>query len=374
MRKYINIFLGLVLIVLAFWLVNTMILSNQRKQRPPKKIVKTVFVEEVVNKNIPITIKANGNLEAKNKIQIYSEVQGILQNSTKEFKPGNSYAKGEVILRINNEEHLANLQAQKSNLYNSITSIMPDIRLDYPEAYDKWEEYLRNFDFDKTTPVLPETESEKEKFFISGRNIYTTYYNVKNMEVRLSKYTIRAPFHGILTEALVNRGSLIRQGQKLGEFINPNLYEMEVAINAKYMDLLQKGNKVEVLNRDNNQSWEAKIVRVNGKVDQSSQTVKAYIEVKGDGLKEGMYLEAHLVAKAEENAYRIARKLLVNNQSVYVLKDSVLDLIDVNPVYFDEKTVVVKGLENGTTILNRTVPGAHVGMKVQVHESNQAQN
>ena len=366
MRKYISIALGIVLVVGAFFLVKTMIESNKKPERKAAKIVKTVYIDIVENKDIPITIKANGNLVAKNKIEIFSEVQGVLQAITKEFKAGNTYKKGEVILKINNEEHYANLQAQKSTLYNTITSIMPDIRLDYPVEYEKWQAYLISFDFDKTTPVLPEINSEKEKFFVSGRNIYTTYYNVKNMEVRLNKYIIRAPFKGILTEALVNPGSLVRQGQKLGEFINPSIYEMEVAINANYIDLLQTGNSVKLHNLNSSNTWTGKIIRVNGKIEQASQTVKAFIQVAGKELREGMYLEANLVAKQEKDAYEMPRKLLVNNESVYVLKDSVLDLVKVNPVYFKENSVVIKGLENGTEVLAKNVPGAYAGMIVKV--------
>ena len=371
MRKYINIGLGILLIGLAYWLVQVMILKNQRPERAPKKIVKTVFIDTVKNGTIPIMIKANGTIVAKNRIEIFSEVQGVLQPTSKEFRPGNSYQKGEVILRLNSEEHYANLQAQKSNLYNSITSIMPDIRLDYPEQYEKWQAYLQKFDFDKATPPLPETTSDQEKFFISGRNIYTTYYNVKNMEVRQTKYTIRAPYSGILTSALVNPGSLIRQGQKLGEFINPKVYEMEVSINAKYIDLLQIGNKVDVANLDNGKTWEGKIVRVNGSVDQSTQTVKAYIELQGKDLKEGIYLEAHLIAKSEENALEISRTLLINNRNLYVFNDSVIDLVAVEPVYFTDETVVVKGLEDGTQMISRVVPGAYPGMVVQLYKKRE---
>jgi membrane fusion protein (multidrug efflux system) len=374
MRKYINIVLGILIIALAFWIVNVMIDSNKKPDRAPTKIVKTVFVEKVTNATIPITITANGNLVAKNKIEIFSEVQGVLEPTPKEFRAGNAYKKGEVILKLNSEEHYANLQAQKSNLYNSITSIMPDIRLDYPEAYVKWEQYLTEFDFNKTTPPLPQIDSEKEKFFISGRNIYTSYYNVKNLEVRLTKYTIRAPYDGMLTDALVNPGALVRVGQKLGEFINPKVYEMEVAINAKYIDLLEIGNKVNVYNRDNDVSWNGRIVRVNARVDQASQTVKAYIQVEGEDLKEGIYLEAQLVAKAEKDAYEMPRKLLVNNESLYILKDSIIDLITVDPVYFTDKTVVVKGLKDGTFVLTRAVPGAYPGMKVKVYDDNKASN
>ncbi len=371
MRKIISITLGVLLLIGAFFVARTMINSNKKEELKVPKIVKTVFVEIVENKEIPIVISANGNLVAKNKIDLYSEVQGVLIPLSKDFKPGTSYNKGEVILKINSDEYYANLQAQKSNLFNSITSIMPDIRLDYPVEYKKWQKYLESFDFNKTTPTLPETNSEKEKFFISGRNIYTTYYNVKNMEVRLSKYTIKAPYNGILTEAMVTPGTLVRQGQKLGEFINPKVYEMEIAINAAYKDLLEKGKSVKLHNLENTKSWTGTVIRVNGKVDQASQTIKVYIQINSNELNEGMYLEADLVAKSEMDAYEIPRNLLVNRKSVFVVKnDTILNLVDVTPVYFNDKTVVIKGLPNGVKTIIRTVPGAYDGMAVKIFEEN----
>ena len=67
------------------------------------------------------------------------------------------------------------------------------------------------------------------------------------------------------------------------------------------------------------------------------------------------------------------RKLLVNNESVYVFKDSIIDLVKINPVFFTDKTVVIKGLEDGTPVLTRAVPGAYPGMKVSVNESKPSQ-
>jgi multidrug efflux pump subunit AcrA (membrane-fusion protein) len=371
MRKIVSFGIGILIIAAAFFAYIFMVNSNKKKNRKVPRIVKTVFVEEVKNHEIPVVISANGNLVAKNKINLYSEVQGVLKPVTKDFKPGNTYRKGEVILKINSEEHYANLQAQKSNLFNTITSIMPDIRLDYPEEYEKWQKYLGNFDFNKTTPPLPETHSEKEKFFISGRNIFTTYYNVKNMEVRLSKYTIRAPFTGILTEALVTQGSLVRPGQKLGEFIDPSVYEMEIAVNANYKDLLQIGKKVKLHNLENTKSWMGKVVRVNGKIDQTSQTIKVYIELRSKELNEGMYLEADLVAKSEKEAFEIPRKVLVNNNSVYVVNDTVLKLTKIQPVYFKDQSVIIKGLPDGTKTLTKMVPGAYDGMVVQIYSETE---
>ena len=66
-------------------------------------------------------------------------------------------------------EYYASVQSAKSNFYNSITSIMPDLRLDYPQAFPKWQSYLNNLNIDKSLPALPEMTSEKEKYFINNR-------------------------------------------------------------------------------------------------------------------------------------------------------------------------------------------------------------
>lgn len=365
--------MAVLLLVGAILLSKYLIDSKQKPKPKVEKIVKTVFTQTVINKLIPIVITANGNLVAKNKIELYSEVQGVLERTSKEFKAGTTYSKGETLVRINNDEFNANLQAQKSTLFNALTAIMPDIRMDFPENYEKWQNYLRNFDLNKPTQKLPETTSEKEKFFISGRGIYTTYYNVKNSEVKLSKYTLRAPFSGILTESLVNPGTLIRPGQKLGEFIDPSVYEMSVSVKSEFRDLLQVGKKVELYNLEKNKTWLGKVIRINGKVETSTQTIKAIIEVAGADLKEGQYLEVALSAKSEENSFEVSRNLLVSKTQLFVVKDSVLDIVTINTIFENQQTVVVKGLADGTQILAKPVPGAHVGMLVKVFKENNKQ-
>ncbi|MCK0109963.1 HlyD family efflux transporter periplasmic adaptor subunit [Flavobacteriaceae bacterium S0825] len=371
MRKIISIALGVLLLVGAFFVAKYLIDNKKRPKPKFDKIVKTVFVEEVNNREIPIIITTSGNLVAKHKIDLYAEVQGVLKASSKEFKAGTMYNRGESILKINSDEFYANLQSQKSNFYNSITSIMPDIRLDYPDDYQKWQTYLNNFDINKSTPELPQINSEKEKYFISGRGINTAYYNVKNLEVKLSKYNLRAPYKGVLTEALVTPGSLVRVGQKLGEFIDPSIFEMEVSINAEFADLLKVGNAVTLQNLDKTKTYIGKVIRINGKVDATSQTIKAFIQVAHEDLREGTYLEANLTARSEKDAIEVSRKLLVDNKQLYVVRDSILELIDVKPVYFSAESAVIKGVKNGTLMLSKPTPGAYNGMQVKIFEDKQ---
>ena len=92
MRKILSIILGVLLIAGAVFAAKYLI-ENKKKPKPKfEKIVKTVFVQKVENKDIPIVISASGNLTAKNKIELFAEVQGILKPSSKDFKAGTLYS------------------------------------------------------------------------------------------------------------------------------------------------------------------------------------------------------------------------------------------------------------------------------------------
>ncbi|MEQ8420104.1 MAG: HlyD family efflux transporter periplasmic adaptor subunit, partial [Arenibacter algicola] len=365
-RKIALSIIGGLLIIGSFFGAKYIVNSKTTPKPRPEKVVKTVMVETVKNGNVPIIVPANGNLVAKRRVELYAEVQGVFKSGNKLFKPGQEYRAGEILIRIDAAEYYANVQSSKSNLYNLITSIMPDLRLDYPEVFDKWQSFLANFDINKSVPPLPEMNTDKEKYFISGRGILTNYYTIKNLEQRLAKYTIAAPFNGVLTEALVTEGTLVRSGQKLGEFINTNDYELEVAISKTYSDLLNVGEVVQLKSIDNNKTYQGKVTRINGRVDLASQTITAFIEVKDPDLREGMYLEAHLKAKEEPNSIEINRSLLLETEQIYVVRDSVLDLIPVKPVYFSDNKVVLKDVPDGITILSKPVMGAYAGMLVKV--------
>lgn len=367
MRRLVTVFLGIGLIgiggFIAYSLANT-----EKPQRPTnEKVIPTAFTTRVENSTVPIVVVETGRLRASNRIELFTEVQGVMEQTRKELKPGTEYRKGETLVHIRSDEFNANLQAQKSTLQNMITAILPDLRLDFPEAYPKWDAYVRNFDMNKPVKPLPEPSSEKEKFFVTGKNIYTTYYSTKNMEIILSKYTLRAPYDGIIIDGMVTPGTLVRQGQKLGEFIDPTLFELEVAVSKSLIDALRIGQEVRIGDPDDSsKEWFGTIKRINGMVDVSTQTVLVFIELRGKDLKEGMFLQAEIQGKQIENAIEIQRNLIVDGDKVYVVTDEdVLQLVPVEPMFYYQKTVVVRGLPEGATLLSKPVPGSYSGMEVQ---------
>lgn len=364
-RKIIGFVIGIALLAGAGYVAKSLIDSNTRPVREVPKTIKTVFTQIALNGDIPIEVKATGNLVASRKIELYSEVQGIFKEGNKAFKSGQAYSSGQVLMDIDSKEFYTSLLAQRSTLYDLITGMMPDLKFDYTEAFGNWEKYLKEFDLTEDLKELPEPMSEKEKYFVNGKQVVTTYYNIKNLEERYKKYSISAPFNGIVTESLVNPGTLIRSGQKLGEFVSLNDFELEVNVNQEYIDILRVGESVSLTDLTGKRSWQGVVKRVNGRLDQSTQTVLVYIGVKGKDLIEGMYLEANIAARSENNALELPRSLLSNENELYTVVDDKLVIKTVTPVYYTEKTVVVKGLPDGTEFVNRSLPGAYNGMLVK---------
>jgi membrane fusion protein, multidrug efflux system len=367
MRLAISIVLGLLLLGGAYMLSQNLADGKKVQKGVAPKITNSVYVQTVKNEDLPIYIETNGSIKAQERIELFSEVQGVLKPSSKPFKPGQRYQKGELLLEMDSQEFYSSLVAQRSVLYNNLVSIMSDLKFDLPESFQQWQIYLDQFNIQGVLKELPKPLNEKEKYFINAKQIVSTYYTIKNLEERLSKYKIRAPFSGILTEAVVDPGTLIRTGQKLGGLINPSVFELEANINAEYIEYLKIGKKVTVSDLKGGNKRSGFVKRVNGIIDPTTQTVQAFIQISGSNLTEGMFLEASVMANTEHHVSEIDRSLISNDNSVFIVKnDSVLVSQTVEVVHFSDKTALVRGLKDGDYLMSKPLPGAYDGMIVKV--------
>ncbi|TXF90523.1 HlyD family efflux transporter periplasmic adaptor subunit [Neolewinella aurantiaca] len=366
-RTILSIVIGLAVLAIGWFGLQYM---SGLKQDPPKKEIpkriKTVEATTVNNSLVTTDLTVQGRLEAYNKIELFSEVGGAVTTS-KPFKKGTYFGKGDVMLRVDDTEARLNIQAQKATLLNGIAAIMPDLKIDYPESFPAWEEYLKNFDIDSPIKAMPEPANQREKLFIAGRNLQSQYYTIKSQEERLSKYTLYAPFSGVLTTASINNGAVIRTGQVLGELMATGYYEMLATVPLSQLNFLKPGGEVKLYSEDIEGEWTGKVKRISDQIDPQTQTVGVYVGVTGKDLREGMYLRGEAAAKALSDVVEIERDLLIDDSSVYAIQnDTLLVLLPVTVRKFNRETVIVSGLPDGTQLLTSDVAGAYDGMRVKL--------
>ena len=90
-------------------------------------------------------------------------------------------------------------------------------------------------------------------------------------------------------------------------------------------------------------------------------------DLKSKKLKDGMYSEVNIPLGNIDDSFSLSRSLLINDSFIYYIKDNMtIGIFNVNPIFYDDETVIVKGLENGMNILKTYIPGVYDGMKVKI--------
>jgi len=363
LRKIILAVLGIVLVVLSIFVSGKIIANKPVYGSKAKNNVKEVYVQEVTNQRIKTQVPTNGVLVAHQRITLTSRVQGVLKTIDPLFKTAQSYKKGEMIYQIDDADYSASVKAARANFLSLLTSIIPDLKLDFSNEFSNWSQFLSDLTVTQSLPELPEM-SEKLKLFVSGRGLLSSYYSVQSMEQNLSYYSVRAPFDGVLVEATVTEGSLIRPGQQLGVFIKPGIYELAVQLPKTYVEFIAEGLEVSLNSLDGNQQYQGTISRINASVDSKTQSVQVFILVQDSRLKEGIYLTAQLDAIDIADAFMVKRGLLNAEQQLFVVKDNQLKLKQVEVVYYTQTHAVVRGINDGEQLLALPVLGAFEGMEV----------
>jgi multidrug efflux pump subunit AcrA (membrane-fusion protein) len=324
---------------------------------------KLVAVQPAEPSDIPIYIQVSGRLQSVNRMDLYTEVSGVLKNSN--FRSGQSFGAGQPIATIDDSEYRAQLIAARSTFMGLISQSLADLTLDYPEDANEWKLFLQSINPKEKLPELPRVENQQLKQFLSGRNILSNYYTIKSQEVRLRKYQITAPYSGVLNEAVIDPGTLVRSGQKIGTFAQQGSYELEASVTRNDLNFLQKGRTVTLHSDELNQDYTGTISRINSIINPTTQLVNVFMMVRGKELKEGLYLKASINTGRSANAIEIDRNMLIDGKAIFVVnRDSALRLLPVEVISYSEDKAIVEKVPSGTWIPKVQVNGAFEGMKV----------
>lgn len=369
MRKsLVSIGFGLLLLIVGIFVSNLIIDLNKTEPTYNNNSLTSVYVEVVKNGSNKIEIERNGKLKSSNRISIVSEVQGTKKkNRNKSFKEGVSFKKDETLIEINSAEFNSTVKQSRSELKNLIASVLPDIKIDYAENFNEWKSYFDNLSVENPISKLPSSSSEKENLFLVGRGIESAYYKAKNLEERLSKYKIKAPFDGILVKGNISEGAYIVPNQMLGEFIDPNNFEVGVSIPVNHIEKIKLNQSVSIISNDNKNTLTGKIKRINRKVDEMTQTIKIFIEFNNKNLFEGKFVEVKIPLGIIPNSQIISRSLLINDSYVFIAnEDNKISKINVTPIFYNKENVIVTGLNDGARLITSNVSDIYEGMKIKV--------
>lgn len=105
---------------------------------------------------------------------------------------------------------------------------------------------------------------------------------VKVAEAVLDRCTIKAPFSGKVVEVMARAYQSVKDGEPLMEIVNEKDLEIEFIAPSRALPNLKAGKTFKVTLDETQKSYGAEIIRLGGKVDPVSQTIKVYGRIKGN--------------------------------------------------------------------------------------------
>jgi len=376
MKRKILIILPIVILIIGFIAMRVLISMKKEPPKRPTVACPRIFAAQVVElKDIPSQVTAYGRLMSAQPITLFSEVSGEIMRGSVPFQPAQSFKKGDLLLKIDDRQIKLDINTAKSDFLNALASVLPELKVDFPEEYQKYQAYFDCCGFDEKLGELPETDNQKVKLYLSRFNVYKLYFAVRNLEIRLEKHYFYALFDGSIVSADLRVGSTVRVGSQLGQIINLQNLEVELPIPAIDIQWIDRQKPVVFTSSEISGQWQGKIKRIGKNIDTRTQSVQVYASVdRGDqnGLYNGVFLKAQIPGRVIKNGISIPRKAIYEDKFVYLIKNGKLDYREVAISFQEPESVVATGgIMNGDTLVVEVLQGVAPGMLAQARISEE---
>lgn len=365
MKKALKIVVPAIILLAGFGLMQLFL--SMREEPPkmppsPRQVTANAMVVQLAD--VEAEIVGFGRLKSAQPVQLISEVAGTLERGDVAFLPGQRFRRGDTLVQVDSRQIRLELSTAKSDFLNALASVLPEIRVDYPDEYATWQNYFDACAFDKPLPELPDAKDRRIKLFLSRYNVYKLYFSIRNQEIRLEKHFFVAPFNGSVVTTELRAGSSVRSGSMIGSIINLDDMEVEVPIPADDVSWIDRSKPVVLTSSEMNGTWYGRVSRVGDAIDKSTQTIPVFVSVgNGGGLYDGAFLRAEIPGKPVPNAVEVPRKALYNEHYVYLIDRGTLDYRKVNILRKQTTTAIISnGIASGDTLVVELLQGVSRGM------------
>ena len=272
-------------------------------------------------------IELQGNVKTKQNVLVYPEMPGILNKVY--VKEGQKVKKDQILATIDDGGLSQQLLLLKSNEQLAKTTFERQKRL--------WDQQIGS-----------------EIQYLQAKTSYDSQKNATRQLIKqLGKFTIRAPFSGIIDDVFKEKGTVVAPGPgaEIFRIINLSNMYIETDVPESYISSIKKNKMVEVNFPILGRSYDSSIRQVGNFINPSNRTFRIEVGIPNlDGeIKPNLTAKLRLNDYSNSNAILIPQSIISENakgqQFIYVVKDNK----EKNQVYA-ERLVIETGKTNGDFI------------------------
>ncbi|MBD3411327.1 MAG: HlyD family efflux transporter periplasmic adaptor subunit [Ignavibacteriales bacterium] len=319
-----------------------------------------------------LMIEGSGAVNATRTLEVVSEVSGKAIYAKNNLKDGSYARQGELLVRVFSEDVANQIAGMRAAFMNSVANLLPELKIENEEAYERWRAYFDKLTVDAPLPPLPETTSAREKIRVSSKNVFTQYYDVKNREILLSKYDIRAPFSGYIESATVITDGYVSPGKRLFTLVDAGNVEASVPLLVRDFQLIDfsRTPRVKLYSERSDHSIWGTIVRKGAYLDPNSQMIDVFVKFRNPNnladFLPGNYVRAEIEGAEVEDVAAVPRRLVDDEGYIHTMEDGALARRKVEIVARQgDKLIIRKTFPEDIPIVTTVLPKPILGMPLK---------
>lgn len=286
-----------------------------------------------------------GTLRAVNQSSIQAQVTATA--TAVNAQVGQAVSKGQVLVRLNNQDNAARLAQAQANL--SATQAQASL------AKNMMQRKKRLLDQGFISKV--EYEQAAVDYQAQLENVRAQQANVNIAQKADRDGTILSPISGVITKREVESGQTVAAGQTLFEIVDPNQLEIQGKLPSDMQAALKVGQKIEYTIQGNPAQLTAVLTRISPVADPASRQIEFFAKPNEtiNSLSIGSFVEGSILSSTQINGQLIPLDVIQNLKDkpyVWVIRQKKIE--KVNLVILEQRyrdnLAVVQGLQPGDQI------------------------
>ena len=359
-----------------------------------------VRMTEVKAREINRVVETTGTLFPIEEAVISAEIDGKAEEVKVDL--GDIVEKGQVLVRINDEEQRYQVQQSEAQLRQSMERLglkaegekikdvreTPDVRkarADLTEAEQRFKRTQQLVDqnigakseLDQASSRYQAAQAAYDSTVNQTRNLIQEVERFRaNMEIqrkRLRDTTVKAPFRAQVKERQVSLGQFVRTNTPLFVLVKTDPIRLRIEVPERMAPWIKINQVVDVsLEAFEGRKFVGKIWRIAPTVDQSKRTfvAEALIDNKAGELKAGSYARAHVPTSKNEKVTVVPQRAIyyvLGSNKAFVVKEGVIEAREVKlGDRIDQDVEVLEGLAEGETVATSQMVKLDTGTKVKL--------
>lgn len=302
-------------------------------------------------------VRLIGEVKAKDDIVLSSESAGVIVAFYAE--EGDVLKKGDNIAKIDDQllkKDIVRVKAATSLAYENYT---------------------------RTKKIWEEDSIGSELTYLNAKYSYEQQQAVLNqLEIQLSKTTIKSPINGVLESKFAMAGELLQPGSQVARIIGTDNIKVQVGVPANYTGKIAKNDSIIItFDAYPGEIFSAVVSRIGSSIETQSRMfqLEALIPNFGNKLKINMIANVTIEIEQFENALIVEQQYVMRTENGYQLflagkgekghDVAVARMVSLGPS-FNNRVVITDGLEAGDTIITLGAAQVENMTRIQVINEN----